>query len=67
MADGRLMKRNEPKEGSAIDDITKDKSDIDLTVVVYELKLVGCNPKKWWIDTGATHYVCSDNKTFSTF
>ena len=28
---------------------------------------MGFNPKKWWIDTGATRHVCSNKKMFSTF
>ena len=46
-----------------IDDIPKDVSDIDLTIVIFEVNLVGSNPKEWWIDID----VCSDKKMFSTF
>ena len=65
--DCRLPKNNKPKEANVIDDIIKDVSDIDLTVVVSKVNLVGSNPKEWWIDTGVTSYVCSDKKLFSIF
>ena len=35
-----------------VDGITKDVSDIDLTVVISEVNLVGSNPKEWWIVLG---------------
>ena len=63
----RLQKSNKPKEANVVDGITKDVSDINLTVVISEVNLVGSNPKEWWIDTGATRHVCSDKKMFSTF
>ena len=50
----RLPKRNKPKEANAVDDISKDVSDIDLTIVISEVNLVGSNPKEWWIDISAT-------------
>ena len=50
-----------------VDDITKDVFDIDLTIVIYEVNLVGSNPKELWINTGTTHHVCYDQKMFSTF
>ena len=50
-----------------IDNISKDVSNIDLTAIIFEVNLVGSNPKEWWIDTSATRHVCSDKKMFSTF
>ena len=50
-----------------IDDITKDVFDIDLTIMISKVNLVGLNPKEWWIDIGATRHVCPNKKTFSTF
>ena len=53
----RLLKRNKHKEANMVEDISKDMFDIDLTVVISEVNLVGSNPKEWWIDIGATRHV----------
>ena len=45
---------NKPKEANVVDKISKNASDIDLTIVISEVNLVGSNPKEWWIDIGAT-------------
>ena len=50
-----------------VDDISKNVYDIDLTTIIFEVNIVGSNPKEWWIGTCATRYVCSDKKMFSTF
>ena len=50
-----------------VDDITKDVSDINLTVVISKVNLVGSNPKEWWINIDVTRHVCSDKNMFSTF
>ena len=50
-----------------VDGITKDVSNIDLTIVISEVNLVGSNPHECCIDTGATRHVCYDKKVFSTF
>ena len=46
-SDYRLSKRNKPKETNAVDGITKDVYEIDLTTVISEVNLVGFNPKEW--------------------
>ena len=50
-----------------VDGITKDVYDINLRTIIFEVNLVGSNPKEWWIDTSATYHVCSYKKMFSTF
>ena len=62
-----MSKKNKPKEANVANGITKDVSDIDLTIGISEVNLVGSNPKEWWINTGATHHVCSDKKMFLAF
>ena len=56
-SDCRLPKRNKPKEANVVDIITKDVSDIDLTIVISKVNLVGSNPNEWWINVGATRHV----------
>ncbi|CAM8943434.1 unnamed protein product [Rhodiola kirilowii] len=36
-----------------------------LVAVISQLSLVDSNPKEWWLDTGATHHICSDKNAFS--
>ena len=43
-SDCRLPKRNKPKEANVVDGITKYVFNIDLTIVIFEMKLVGSNP-----------------------
>ena len=50
-----------------VDDITRDMFDIDLTIIIYEMNLVGSNPKEWWTNNGDNRHVCYDKKMFSTF
>ena len=66
-SDCRLPKMNKPKEANVVDDISKVVSDIDLTTIIYEVKLVGSHMKEWGIETSATYNVCLDKKMFSTF
>ncbi|CAM8960170.1 unnamed protein product [Rhodiola kirilowii] len=42
------------------------KVDEDLLVaVISQLNLANSNPREWWLDTGATHHICSNKNTFS--
>ena len=66
--DCRLPRRNNKNhEANVVDNITQDVSDINLSTMVFEVNLVGSNPKEWWIDTGATRHVCSTKKMFTSF
>ena len=47
-----------------IDDITKDVYDINLTIVIFKLNIVGPNLNEWWVDTGVICYACSNKKIF---
>ena len=65
--DCRLPKRNKRKEANVVDGITKDVFDINLTIVISKVNLVGSNPKEWWIYSSATCQVGLEKKMFSTF
>ena len=65
--DCRLPRKNRNHEANVVDNITQDVSDINLSVMVSEVNLIGSNPKEWWIDTGATRHVCSTNEMFTSF
>jgi predicted membrane protein len=49
-----------------IETLSTDVFGINIFVVVSEVNLVG-NTNKWWVDTGATRHIRSDNKMFSTY
>ena len=66
-SDYRLPKSNKSKEAKVVDNISKDVFDINLTVVISKVNLVGSNPKEWWIDSRAIRHVFLDKKMFSTF
>ncbi|KAL6218154.1 hypothetical protein ACLB2K_011370 [Fragaria x ananassa] len=65
--DCNKLKKKKSKEAYMIEDVTRDVSDSNLSVVVLEVNMVGSNPKEWWLDTGATSHVCADKKMFSKF
>ena len=44
-----------------------DVSDMNLLAVVSKVNFIGSNTKEWWVDTRATHHVCSDKKMFSSY
>ncbi|CAM8887195.1 unnamed protein product [Rhodiola kirilowii] len=44
--------------------VTKVDEDL-LVAVISQLSLVDSNPKELWLDTGATHHICTDKNAFS--
>ena len=58
-----------PKKKRPQDNVTKvdDVSNMNLLAVVSKVNFIGSNTKEWWVDTGATHHVCSDKKMFSSY
>ena len=49
-----------------LDTLSNNVSDINLSVVVSEVNLVG-NTREWWMDIGSTCHVCSNKEMFSSY
>ena len=47
--------------------LSKNVDDIDLSVVITEVNLVGGDTKEWWMDTRSTRHVCIDQNLFSSY
>ena len=64
-----LKEQENPKKKRPQANVTgvDDLSCMNLSIVVSEVNLIGNNTKEWWVDTGATHHVCSDKKMFSSY
>ena len=58
-------KRVNKNEAHAVEEITKDVSDIDLCAVISEVNMVDSNPNEWWLETGATRHVCCNKESFA--
>ncbi|PKI38298.1 hypothetical protein CRG98_041345 [Punica granatum] len=46
-ADCRLLKKKKDREANIINEMVRDMADINLSVVVSEVNLIGSNPKEW--------------------
>ncbi|PKI76891.1 hypothetical protein CRG98_002678 [Punica granatum] len=64
-ADCRLPKRKKDHEANIINEMARYVADINLSVVVSEVNLIGSNPNEWWLDTNATRHVCSYRDLFT--
>ncbi|XP_060668437.1 uncharacterized protein LOC132799788 [Ziziphus jujuba] len=63
----RLLKRKKSKEAQMMEYITREVDEIDLSIVVSDVNLVGSSPTEWWVDTGVTRHVCSNKNLFTSF
>ncbi|PHT60556.1 Protein AIG1 [Capsicum baccatum] len=65
----KSMDYRAPKKGKKKDQAIMIKSNKEcdyLCAMFSECNLVG-NPREWWMDSGATRYVCSNKELFSSF
>ncbi|CAH9070715.1 unnamed protein product [Cuscuta europaea] len=65
-ADCKAPKKKRDSQVNLVQGGQKDE-DIILVAVVTEVNLVGSNSKEWFVDTGATRYICSNQELFTTF
>ncbi|XP_070007203.1 uncharacterized protein [Nicotiana sylvestris] len=54
------------KKKNQVNMVEKVEEMEDLCAMLSEYNLVG-NPKEWWIDSGATRYVCANKELFSSY
>ncbi|PHT44781.1 hypothetical protein CQW23_13939 [Capsicum baccatum] len=62
--DCRAPKKGKKKDQANMIEFNKECD--DLCVMFSECNLVG-NPREWWMDFGATRYVCANKELFSPF
>ncbi|CAM8925101.1 unnamed protein product [Rhodiola kirilowii] len=54
--------RNPKKKKANVAEVEEEEL---LVAVISQLNLADSNPKEWWLDTGATHHICSNKNAFS--
>ncbi|KAF3647335.1 putative glucan endo-1,3-beta-glucosidase A-like [Capsicum annuum] len=62
--DCRAPKKGKKKDQTNMIEFNKECD--DLCAIFSECNLVG-NPREWWMDSGATRYVCANKELFSSF
>ncbi|XXG82530.1 hypothetical protein AAC387_Pa10g0455 [Persea americana] len=63
---GNTSKKSAHANMTELDNLSTDVSNINVSVVVSKVNLVG-NTSEWWVDTGAIRHVCSNKEMFSAY
>ena len=64
---GNPKKKRPQANVTEVNGLLDDVSNMNLSAGVSEMNFIGSNTKEWWVDTRATHHVCSDKKMFSSY
>ncbi|XP_012448603.1 uncharacterized protein LOC105771746 [Gossypium raimondii] len=59
-----VAKKVRANEANAVEEISKEMSNMDLCVVIFEVNTVDSNPIEWWFDTAATCHKCYEKYSF---
>ncbi|XP_019183825.1 PREDICTED: uncharacterized protein LOC109178740 [Ipomoea nil] len=65
--DCKALKRMNDYSESNVVWVNQNESEIILSAMVTEVNLVGSNQTEWFIDKGATRYMCFNRELFTTF
>ncbi|XP_048133213.1 uncharacterized protein LOC115733258 [Rhodamnia argentea] len=61
-----IAKKGQKTQANVVEQISNDIDDVNLTHMISECNMVG-NLKEWWINTGATRYICTNKSMFSSY
>nr|GEZ79147.1 uncharacterized protein [Tanacetum cinerariifolium] len=63
-----ITQRMTPRQANMVNDNMDMISMVsDIVSMIYEVTLVSSNNSDWWVDSGATHHVCTDKSMFHSF
>ncbi|GJV11610.1 pol polyprotein [Tanacetum coccineum] len=67
-ANCKMPKRVNPRQANMVNDNVDIIALVsDVIAMISEVNMVGSNNSGWWVDTGATHYVCANKNMFHSF